>query len=256
MNKVKLKIATILLLKSSYIKIIPVLVFSSFFLNGCLNTDDRNKFQMIDINYLFESNEEGWVAGYSDYPAGLTAVDSLDLYEMSYGHSPLPDNIVPDQSGFRIRGHNRSDDLFMYLKREISGLAPATVYRIDFTIELASNAPTNAAGIGGAPGEGVVIKAGAVGFEPKDTIDNNNWYRLNIDKGDQAVAGDDVVILGHVGVADNTNDYTLITRSSPVTLRVQADNNGSLWLIVGTDSGFEGLTELYYSEISVSIQWP
>ncbi len=27
--------------------------------------------------------------------------------------------------------------------------------------------------------------------------------------------------------------------------------NSSLWFIVGTDSGFEGLTALYYSKISV-----
>jgi hypothetical protein len=30
---------------------------------------------------------------------------------------------------------------------------------------------------------------------------------------------------------------------------VITDDNGSVWLIVGTDSGFEGTTRLFYTEI-------
>lgn len=32
--------------------------------------------------------------------------------------------------------------------------------------------------------------------------------------------------------------------------QVMTDENGSLWFIVGTDSGFEGLTTIYYSTTS------
>jgi hypothetical protein len=34
---------------------------------------------------------------------------------------------------------------------------------------------------------------------------------------------------------------------------VTSDDDGALWLIVGTDSGFEGLTALYYSQITASL---
>ncbi len=35
---------------------------------------------------------------------------------------------------------------------------------------------------------------------------------------------------------------------------VTADENGVLWFIVGTDSGFEGLTTLYYDTITVVLE--
>ncbi|MXY74268.1 MAG: hypothetical protein F4Y83_04980 [Acidimicrobiia bacterium] len=44
---------------------------------------------------------------------------------------------------------------------------------------------------------------------------------------------------------------TLDNSSSPVT--VEADSAGSAWLIVGTDSGFEGLTRLYYDRITYTL---
>ena len=34
----------------------------------------------------------------------------------------------------------------------------------------------------------------------------------------------------------------------------KADDDGTLWLILGTDSGFEGLTTLYYDEITVVLE--
>ena len=34
---------------------------------------------------------------------------------------------------------------------------------------------------------------------------------------------------------------------------MEADNTGSAWLIVGTDSGFEGLTSLYYHRITYTL---
>ena len=35
------------------------------------------------------------------------------------------------------------------------------------------------------------------------------------------------------------------------SFEVTTDADGALWLIVGTDSGFEGLTTLYYGQIAV-----
>ncbi|MDE0699169.1 MAG: hypothetical protein OXH61_00425 [Acidimicrobiaceae bacterium] len=36
-------------------------------------------------------------------------------------------------------------------------------------------------------------------------------------------------------------------------LTVETDDDGSVWLIVGTDSGFEGLTRLYYDRIAYTL---
>jgi hypothetical protein len=225
------------------------IIITSILLTGCKKDEGD-----LIFDYSFGTDSEGWIMGYSDYPANLSPDDSLNLYEMSFGHSPLPENIIPPQSGIRIRGHNRSDDLFMFIKKKITGLPAGTDYSITFRIELASNVPTNAVGIGGPPGEAVTIKAGAVSFEPQNIIDDGGWYRLNIDKGNQSAGGDDVTILGNVGVADNTTEYTLITRRSQSSLQAKTNNNGDIWVIIGTDSGFEGLTELYYSSVSITFK--
>lgn len=55
---------------------------------------------------------------------------------------------------------NRSDDLFMFLKKQLTDLKPLTSYKINFDIQLASNAISGGIGAGGAPGEGVGIGAG------------------------------------------------------------------------------------------------
>ena len=228
---------------------IPVLALS-----GCLKTSPTTSSSKVQLNYVFESGNEGWQAGFSDYPATLSTTDSLDLYGLSYGFSVLPVTVIPIQSGIRIKGINRSDDLFMYLKKKVSGLSPNTNYKISYLLEIASNVPTNASGAGGAPGESVTVKAGAKNIEPVNTVDASNYYRLNIDKGNQSVGGKDMIPIGNIGVSDTTTRYTLIRRANSTPLVKSTNSFGELWLIVGTDSGFEGLTDIYYGSIKVLLE--
>jgi len=37
-------------------------------------------------------------------------------------------------------------------------------------------------------------------------------------------------------------------------LTVSADSSGELWLVVGTDSGFEATTTIYYNLIKVKLE--
>jgi hypothetical protein len=118
-------------------------------------------------------------------------------------------------------------------------------------LEVASSAPTNAVGAGGAPGEGVVMRAGATVIEPMK-VNTGPIYLMNIDHGQQALPGEDMDTLGHVGVSDTTTVFTMIHRSNlthPFT--VTTDANGEVWACIGTDSGYESLTVLYYSTIAI-----
>jgi len=63
-----------------------------------------------------------------------------------------------------------------------------------------------------------------------------------------------MIVIGHVGVAATTpQKYALIVRNNNSSNSVYAttDDRGDLWLIVGTESGFEGETTLYYTQIDV-----
>jgi hypothetical protein len=216
-----------------------------------LNTsckEDNSKEDIKSFVFEFDGGTEDWSGDFADYP--LT--DSV-FYELTVGYSRLPHPLDTSKGAIRISGNNHSDDLFMFIKRKISGLKPNTSYKISFDIEFASNAPTHAIGVGGAPGEGVRMGVGATKMEPIKIIDGE-YYRMNIDKINQANPGNDMDTIGHVGVSDTTTVFTLITRNNKAyPFTVASDTNGSIWVIVGTDSGFEATTTLYYKKIKIEL---
>ncbi len=202
------------------------------------------------ISFPFSEDPMGWTGDFADYPDG----DSV-FYELMFKHDTLPLNLnaTGNRKALLLSGNNHSDDLFMFIKRKIDGLKPNTRYHILFNIQMASNAPTGAVGIGGPPGEGVVIKAGMTLPEPVKILDSTGYFRMNIDKGNQQEGGADMMTLGHIGVAPNTTQYTVIYRNNsyanPFTL--QTDASGEAWVIIGTDSGFEGKTTVYFLAIDI-----
>ena len=200
----------------------------------------------LSYTFDFAQDYEGWSGDFADYPA----VDSA-FYELEFGRMKLPKPLDTLKYSLMITGNNHSDDLFMFIKRKFTGLAPNKTYRVHISLELASDAPTNAIGIGGAPGESVFLKAGASIAEPWK-VNRNGFYEMNIDKGNQAAPGADMDTIGHIGVSDTTSVFTLISRSNeghPFT--ISTDDSGTAWVCIGSDSGFEGTTTLYYSTIQV-----
>jgi hypothetical protein len=194
---------------------------------------------------------EGWAFGFADYP-----LSQIYQYELTYGLAALPTPLDPRQIGLMISGNNHSDDLWMFVKKKIAGLKPNQKYELIFKVELASQYPENSVGIGGSPGASVYLKAGASLIEPDTTsgYTDSDFKIMNIDKGNQANGGQDMILLGNIGIAGNNFTYTLIERnnvSNPFV--IQTDSKGEIWVIVGTDSGFEGVTEIYFNNIDIQI---
>jgi len=203
----------------------------------------------VEFDFSFETDADGWVVAFADLPEDY----DQSIYELDGGHRALPDGL--DGAGIYVQGHNRSDDLFMYLKRRVDGLTPAASYTVSASVDLATNAALASVGIGGSPGSSVFVKAGASTAEPEAAPDSTGHLRMNIDKGNQSRGGSQMAVLGTVGHPDIVDDEyrlkTLDNMDSPVV--VKADDSGGAWLIVGTDSGFEGLTRLYYDRISFTL---
>lgn len=199
------------------------------------------------FNFDFSDGFQGWSGDFADYPAA----DSL-MYQLTFSRGRLPQPLDTNRFALRISGKNHSDDLFMFIRKKISGLPPNTSYQLRFDVELASQAPTNAVGVGGAPGEGVTLKAGATLFEPA-RVNSNGFWLMNLDKANQSIPGADMDTMGHVGVSDTTSVFTLISRSNASHLfSINSGPDGSVWICIGTDSGFESTTTLYYSRISLN----
>ena len=207
----------------------------------------------IDINSDFASGPEGWSAGFTDY--ALTLAD----LGLSSGMRPMPENLCVNNTGYYIQGSNRSDDLFMFLTRRLTAqnqIKPNTNYFLEYEIQFASDAPSGAIGIGGPPGEAVFVKAGASSIQPIALIDNAGEVSINIDKGNQSQGGQDVGVAGNVANGrspEKPTEYVLLTLTYQHPTPITADANGNIWLIVGTDSGFEGQTALYYTKINVKL---
>jgi len=106
------------------------------------------------------------VAGFAD-----DSPDQQDL-KLEAGLRHLPPELGIEGTGFYIQSVNRSDDLFLFLKRRLGpedGLRPNQTYQVFFDLVFASNAPSNCGGVGGSPGESVYLKAGSWSALTPDT---------------------------------------------------------------------------------------
>ena len=229
---------------------ILVLVFATLLAPGpFLSTANAQAPGDLEFSYGFESDAEGWTAGFADLPADYDQA----IYELDSEFRALPEGL--EGNGIYLRGHNRSDDLFMFIKKQVEELTPGASYRVTASIDLATNVMAGLMGIGGSPGESVYVKAGAAAVEPITETDGQGWLRMNIDKGNQANRGAAMAVLGNIAhpevMGDEYRIKTLVSLDSPI--EVTADDDGRLWLIAGTDSGFEGPTAIYYSNVAFTL---
>ncbi len=218
-------------------------------LTGCGDafgaTDDS-----FDVEFDFSTDYQGWVPAFADYPVGKEA-------EWAIGSSlaPLPAPLDPARKGILLTGANYSDDLFMYLTREGPRLAPNASYALRFRVTVATNAPKNCAGTGGAPGESVVLKVGATPTEPGRIVDAAQYYRATFDHGSRLAGGRDALPVGNLATSNTSCDvprYELKEFDS-APLAVATSASGRLWLVVGVESGFEGTTAVYITTVKVAI---
>lgn len=217
-----------------------------------LEDADPAALDLESTSYDFNYGLQGWEHGFSEYP-----VDSAD-YNLQFSYGGVAE--LNGQGAVMLSGNNIHGDLFMYLKKRIRNLQPNSLYTLTFEIELASQARAGENDVDGYPGDEVFLKVGATDLEPKSLIDES-YYTMNIDKGRGADNGNEMVNIGNIGVPGDSFGFVLINRSnvpysgsnanytSPVVVR--SNNDGEIWLIVGTDSEYNGMTTVYYSRISV-----
>ena len=230
---------------------------SLLLLAACAAINDTAPSDELSLEYDFSDSAHGWTGDFTDVPVDYDE----DLYQLRFEHADRPDE-VGEGKALMLSGQNASDDLFMYVKKGLTpadGIQPDTLYRITFEVEFATDAPAGAVGIGGPPGEAVWVKVGAAPVEPVPVAEPDMgtvYYLLNVDKGRQNDDGEHAIRIGDVAKEhdDQFEVYELKTldhRDDP--LEMTSDSEGNLWIFVGTDSGFEGRTTLYYTSIQVEL---
>ena len=200
----------------------------------------------------FAGGFDGWQASYADYLPGMEQTIGF-----ASGHEQLPPPFAA-HSGVFLTSENRSDDVFMYLWRPVTGLQPGRRYRVEVAISFATNAPAGCNGVGGAPGESVYLKVGASPRAPENLL-TGGAIRVNVDIGQQSQSGSEAVAIGDFSqpapgncLAPQYQSKSLAT-TPPAAPLVTADAAGRLWLVVGTDSGYEGRTRIYFLEVAATL---
>lgn len=199
------------------------------------------------LTFDFNQNDGGFTPIFSDYPNehGVEA-----FYELRSDHEEVP--IAEAGKGLFLTGNNHSDDLFMGYYKELSGFAPETEYQFTVRFKLATNVENDMIGIGGAPGESVFVKCGVASEEPENSLDALNHFRLNINKGSQSQSGTDMAVVGTLAKEETTRPGEYEFNEIETKVIARTDETGTAYLVIGTDSGFEGVTAYYLDDISVS----
>ena len=201
------------------------------------------------VKFDFEKDDCGFVPIFADYPNDEGVED---FYEFKHSHADVP--VEGAGKGLYISGNNHSDDLFMGYYRELAGFEAGKSYTFGISFKLATNVETGFIGIGGSPGESVYVKCGMVNYKPESVTprDDITNYRLNIDKGNQATDGQDMKIVGSLAKNSVTEFDAYEFNLIELTFTVTANADGIVYLIIGTDSGFEGPSDYYLDDIEIS----
>lgn len=224
--------------------LLPLVLLS---LASCTKTDKPTDYR--EFTYNFNSGTQGWTGFFSDYPKGEES-----FYELEFNYSHLPEPLDTSIKAIKISGNNHSDDLLSFMTTRITQLIPNAVYEVSFDITLGSNTATNSVGIGGSPD--LALGVGGLDYEPANLLDEDGWYRPNFISLLQSRESNNVMqMIGTIGVQDTTTTYTLINRNNtdnPILLNTS--EYGELWLMIGTDSGYEGITTLYYKSVIIKLR--
>lgn len=225
-------------------------------LTACSDNDSKDTPEptyITEFNADFSQSSSDWHAGFADYPKG--GENEWELTATPNQSFNLTDNT--SAAGFYLHSSNRSDDTQMFITKRLVNLKPNTFYDVAFYVQIATNINDQCAGIGGSP-HSVTVKAGLSQQQPTTTLDELNHYRLNLDFGNQVQGGLDGISLGDIAAPDlsdcdpGSDVYTYKTlKNTKQNFEVATSSNGELWLTLLTDSGFEGITSIYFTSVNV-----
>lgn len=221
---------------------------------GPTTTEEPARGDPIRLRFDFEDGSDGWASDVSDFSDATRPEDIVSETGV------VPPGIDEESGWFHLAASNRSDDMFLYMSRligEQADLVPSAVYTVEFTISAASNAPSNCAGIGGAPRESVWLKVGASTSQPVPIQEDGDTH-LSVDKGNQSQGGKAAEVAGVIAngipceeALESDQPYAVVTWEEKLDDPVTTNAEGEMWLFVGIDSGFEGRSSLYYDSVEV-----
>lgn len=199
-------------------------------------------------SFDFRNEDPHWSAGFADVPVGYE-----DSVQFVADHRPLPPPLTGN--GLYQSGMNFSDDLCMWFAHGVSGFEPGAEYALSFEVGIASDAGADCTGIASS----TYVKVGAASYPPSRS-EVLGWWRMNVDKGMASGDGTQALTIGDIRNANggcttvNAPWGERRLSSSGREVRVRASSDGTIWLFVLTDSGWEGAYRVYFTHLDVNIR--
>jgi hypothetical protein len=207
----------------------------------------------VSKRFTFANGSGGILPCFTDYNLETHGLEFLAEIRQLPTEVEVPGR---NRNAYYIQGDNRPDDLFMFLKAVLGsehGIEPNQNYLLSFDLWFASQS-NNCIGVGGSDAA-VWLKAGGSTLEPVPLLQSDNFVSINVDKGDQEMGGRNLGFIGSIwnGEECPISKWVMLHKTYDHPFPIQASSGGELWIAVGTDSGFEGLTGVYYHSIGVRL---
>jgi hypothetical protein len=239
------------------------LFISAIFLTslaGCEFSSSSTEKQQLTLNYDFSETSQNFLIDTADHsvehPSNDQIIAQMDTLPSPYAY----------RNGIKFGWNNYSDDIKGFIKQKITNLSANKTFQVDFQVDVLTFMSENCAGIGGNPGQAVKVKASLLNEEPIKIIEKTEYldhvteqYVISIDDGQSG--GDDVTVMGHIGLPIACDDAffmnPLVWEIKPLTndevFTFTSDASGEAWVYVSIDSGFEGISEFYLTNVELNI---
>lgn len=224
-----------------------ILLTAGGMLTGCNVTNEDSIEPDTVYEYDFRGNEASWEPFFTDYN-----LDREEDMNLQAEYRPLPKPLDTTDMGHFISAVNLSDDVKMMFRKHVGNLEADTEYTVRFELRFATSVPSGCVGIGGPPGEAVRVIADVSQARPEPFIEGD-YFRLNIQHSGDSRQWYQNAIMGDIANSRECEDgyqYEIKeVTSGPGHATVTTDESGSVWLMFGTRSGFEGQTDLYFTHV-------
>ncbi len=215
--------------------------------------------ETISEEYLFETDDLGFVADIADVPTNYA--DANYGLVNTVGAVPVASTAGggfsdPGINAYWLTVDNHSDDAFNYIYKKLEGLTANTTFKGTLTVKGMTPYDKNSMGIGGSPASSVFVKAGVISADPVPTTvptGGVDYYRITtFDKGNQSNSGADLATVGTLAddqIAIEGTEYFKVNYT--VEVEFTTDTDGNAYIVVGYDSGFEGVNIFGITEIKL-----
>lgn len=238
------------------------MIFFTFLLASCGGSDSPNATppqqdkQNILLTYDFSESLQGFTVSTADHDVEHESNASID-----FGLRTLPSPFEFRQ-GLLFTWENYSDDIKGFLTRKVEGLNANAEFRVNFSVTMVTYISNECAGIGGPPGLSVWVKGALFNEQPirRETRNSDlSPLRYTLDIEDGSTTSEDVTYLGNIGldvpcVLSEPRVWEQKTVSNDIDFIFTSNATGDAWLYVSIDSGFEGTSIFYLTEVEASIQ--